>query len=58
MIACVRWYGTVDWDVTTTLAEVRVAGVTHVVVPDGVAVQSQHFREVYRDRAYRVFRID
>ena len=56
--ACVRWYGTSDWDATTMLAEVRAEGVTHVVVPDGVAVQSQHLREVYRDGAYRVFRID
>ncbi len=55
--ACVRWYGTSDWDVTTTLAEVRAEGVTHVVVPDGVVLRSAHLREVYRDSAYRVYQI-
>ena len=55
---CVQWYGTPDWDVTATLAEVRAEGITHVVVPDGIPVQSLHWNEVYRDNAYRVYRME
>ncbi|WP_020471829.1 DUF6798 domain-containing protein [Zavarzinella formosa] len=54
----VRWYATPDWDSSGVLDEVRVAGITHVVVPDGVNVASSHLKQVYGDPAYRVFRIE
>ncbi len=50
---CERWYATPDWD-AGVLAEVRASGVTHVVVPAGVAVASRDLVEVYRDPAYRL----
>ena len=54
----IRWYGTADWDASGVLEEVRAAGITHVVVPDGVTVKSVKMREAYADGAYRVLRIE
>lgn len=54
----IRWYSTPDWDASGILNEVRRAGITHIVVPEGVQVTSSRFVEVFGDRAYRVLRID
>lgn len=48
-----RWYAIEDWD-AGVLAEVRAAGVTHVVIPAGVTVQSRDLIDVYHDPAYRL----
>lgn len=53
-----RWYATADWDGSGVLNEVAAAGVTHVVVPTGTAVNSRRLKLVDDGPAYRVYRVD
>ncbi len=51
---CEAWYAAPDWD-AGTLGEVRAAGVTHVLAPEGMPLKSRNLREVYADDSYRVY---
>ncbi|MCZ2343170.1 MAG: hypothetical protein LC104_15460 [Bacteroidales bacterium] len=52
-----RWYATPDWDTSGVLSEILRAGITHVVVPNGVSVRSSQWELVLTVPAYRVYRI-
>lgn len=51
-----RWYAMPNWD-SATIAELRDAGITHAIVPAGVAIASPHLDPVANTGAYRVFRV-
>jgi hypothetical protein len=54
--SCERWYDTPDWD-DGVIGEVERVGITHVVVPAGIAIRSQRLMLLHDDPAYRVYRI-
>ena len=56
ILQCERWYAAKAWD-AGVIAELRSAGVTHVVVPAGTEIASKLWREVYGDEWYRVLEL-
>jgi hypothetical protein len=53
---CVRWFGRADWD-TGMIAELRREGVTHVVAPTKLGLNSEELEPVFEGGAYRVYRV-
>ena len=56
MEQCRRWYDG-GWGGAATRAELKVEGVTHVVLPAGQAADAAWLECVHRDDAYAVYRV-
>lgn len=55
--ACERWFADPHWDDRGILAELEREGITHVVAPTKLALQSSRLELLFEGGAYRVYRI-
>lgn len=53
-----HWYQQQDWDRSGIIDTLRREGLTHVVIPAGVPIQSASLTTVYLDHYYRIDRIE
>ena len=60
---CIKWYKKkkgekLNWDKKGYMKEIEAEGITHVLTPANIPIQSKRLKEVYKDASYILYEIE